>query len=129
MEESDINVLNRNCGARQVLALIADQWTALVIHVLGPEVRRYSDIQRLIPDISPKMLTQTLRKLERDGLVERTVYPVVPPKTEYCLTPLGQSLLNPLRVLCRWAEDHLDDVEHARAHFERRKTQDRASVD
>lgn len=125
MREPDINVLNRNCGARQVLALIADQWTALVIHVLGPEVRRYSELQRLIPDISPKMLTQTLRKLERDGIIQRTVYPVVPPKTEYRLTALGQSLLEPLRVLCRWAEEHLADVEGARARFEHGQAQSR----
>lgn len=118
MKGIDGDVMEKNCGSRQVLGLLADQWTVLVIHALGSEIRRYSELQRMIEGISPKMLTQTLRKLERDGIITRTVYPVVPPKTEYQLTDLGHSLLAPLRTLCLWAQEHFPDVEQARVQFE-----------
>jgi DNA-binding HxlR family transcriptional regulator len=97
-----------------VLDLIANRWTALVIYALAGGTQRYSALQRKIGGVSQKMLTQTLRKLERDGLVERRVYPVVPPKVEYSLTPLGRTLTGPLRAICRWAEGHLPELERAR---------------
>ncbi|MBD0304331.1 MAG: helix-turn-helix transcriptional regulator [Tolypothrix sp. T3-bin4] len=88
-----------DCPIQRVLETIADKWSVIVIYALSQtETRRYSELQRLIGGVSQKMLTQTLRKLERDGLVERQVYPVVPPKVEYSLTPLGKTLtelLNP----------------------------------
>src|SRR4051812_32354698 len=93
------SVLDEKCGAQRVLERIATKWTALVIHVLARGTRRYSELQREVGGISQKMLTQTLRGLERDGLVERTVYPVVPPRVEYALTPLGQTLVEPLGSL------------------------------
>jgi DNA-binding HxlR family transcriptional regulator len=80
--------------------------------------RRYSELQRLIGGVSQKMLTQTLRKLERDGLVERHVYPVVPPKVEYSLTPLGETLTELLKAVCKWAETHLDELEAARVRYD-----------
>ena len=79
MEHVQPDVFNPNCGSRRVLNLIADRWTALVIYALGRETRRYSDLEKMIGGISQKMLTQTLRNLERDGIVIRTVYPVAPP--------------------------------------------------
>jgi DNA-binding HxlR family transcriptional regulator len=113
------NVLDPNCGSRRVLNLIADRWTALVIYALGRETRRYSDLERLIGGISQKMLTQTLRNLERDGIVVRTVYPVVPPHVEYALTPLGMTLIDVLASLCRWAQENLSAVEAAREQYHR----------
>ena len=87
----------------------------LVIYALSNQVRRHGDLKRRIGGISQKMLTQTLRSLERDGLVTRSVYDVVPPRVEYALTPLGKTLLEPLRAICRWAENHLPHVKSARA--------------
>jgi DNA-binding HxlR family transcriptional regulator len=109
------SVFNAKCGSQQVLDLIADRWTTLVIYALAKGTRRYSELQRIIGGVSQKMLTQTLRNLERNGLVKRQVYPVVPPKVEYTLTPVGQTLIEPLRAICRWAEEHLQDLEQARA--------------
>lgn len=113
-----IDVFDVNCGSRLVLDLIADQWTALVIHALGDDIKRYGELREMIQGVSQKMLTQTLRKLEREGIVQRKVYPVSPPKVEYLLTPLGKTLLEPLRVLCQWAEQHLDEVQRAREQYE-----------
>ena len=118
MEHMQPNVLDPNCGSRRVLNLIADRWTALVIYALGHETRRYSDLERLIGGISQKMLTQTLRNLERDGIVIRTVYPVVPPHVEYKLTPVGITLIDALRALCMWAQDNLTVVETARNQYD-----------
>lgn len=93
--------------ARNMLALIGDRWTTVVLYCLSlREVRRFNELQRQIPDISKKMLVQTLRSLERDGLVERTVYPQVPPKTEYRLTEDGHRLREPIAELCRWAVEN-----------------------
>ncbi len=108
------NVFNARCGSQRVLDLIANRWTALVIYSLAGGTRRYSELHRKIGGVSQKMLTQTLRKLERDGLVERRVFPVVPPRVEYSLTPLGRTLTGPLRAICQWAEEHLPELERAR---------------
>jgi DNA-binding HxlR family transcriptional regulator len=108
------NVLNAQCPTRKVLDLIADKWTTLVIHILAGGTYRYSDLHRTIDGISQKMLTQTLRELEGNGLVLRKVFPEVPPRTEYSLTPLGLTLIEPLDALCAWAEHHLADLERAR---------------
>ena len=107
--------MNAHCGSRKVLDRIADKWTALVIHVLSEETKRSGELRRAISGISQKMLTQTLRSLEDDGLVERKVYPVVPPMVEYSLTPLGRTLTEPLEAICHWAEKHLPQLEAARA--------------
>lgn len=109
------NVLSANCPTRAVLDLIADKWTALVIHVLADGTHRFGELQRTIDGISQKMLTQTLRRLEHDGLVQRTVYPEVPPRTEYALTSLGKTLREPLQSLCAWAEKHLPTIATARS--------------
>ena len=106
------SVLSPGCPSRLVLDRIADKWTALVIQLLDRGgALRYSALQREIGDISQKMLTQTLRSLERDGLVRRKVYPVASPKVEYTLTPLGRTLIEPLNGLCRWTEKHLPELE------------------
>jgi DNA-binding HxlR family transcriptional regulator len=109
------SVMNAHCLSRVVLSRIADKWTALIIHVLATGTRRYAELQREIGGISQKMLTQTLRSLERDGLVSRKVHPVVPPKVEYTLTPLGRTLIEPLNAICHWSDKHLPQLEANRA--------------
>lgn len=111
------DVLNQQCPTRRALDLIADKWTALVIYLLSRGTHRFGELQKAIGGISQKMLTQTLRNLEQNGLVKRTVFPVVPPHTEYELTPLGQTLIEPLSALCRWAEQHMPKLEAARRDF------------
>ena len=108
------------CPTRQLLDRIGDQWTVLVIGCLGSGPQRYTEIARRIEGVSQKMLTQTLRALERDGIVERTVFPVVPPHVEYDLTELGRTLQEPIRMLERWALQNIDAVLHARVGFDER---------
>jgi len=108
------DVFDNECPSRQVLDRIADKWTTLVIYALSDGTLRYGELQRRVKGVSQKMLTQTLRSLERDGLVTRKVYPVVPPVVEYTLTPLGRSLHKPLEAICRWAESHLSELLAAR---------------
>jgi DNA-binding HxlR family transcriptional regulator len=103
--------MDSQCPSRLVLDRIADKWTALIIQILAKGTMRYAELQRKIGGISQKMLTQTLRSLERDGLVQRTVHPVVPPKVEYSLTRLGRTLIEPLHGLCRWSEKHLHELQ------------------
>src|SRR5207248_7593256 len=116
------DVMNEKCPSREVLDRIADKWTALIILALSEAgTMRYGELQRRIGGISQKMLTQTLRSLEDDGLVERVVYPVVPPMVEYSLTPLGRTLTEPLEAICHWAEKHLPELEAARARSAKSK--------
>lgn len=102
---------------RQTLALIADKWAVLVITTLAGGSRRYNALRRELAEVSQKMLTQTLRDLECNGLVARTVYPDAPPRVEYDLTPLGRTLVEALTVLRDWAEAHYHEVEAARGRY------------
>ena len=106
------------CRPRQALDLISDRWSMIVVKALAEGIRRYGELHRGIDGISQKMLTQTLRSLERDGLVRRTAYPVVPPRVEYELTPLGQSLTEPIAAIGAWAERHLDEILLARQQYD-----------
>ena len=108
------NVFSEQCFSRQLLDLIANKWTALIIYALAAGTKRHSQLKREIGGISQKMLTQTLRRLERDGLVMRTVYAEVPPIVEYELTQLGETVLVPLRDMCAWAEQHRDQIQALR---------------
>lgn len=105
------SVLSPGCPSRLVLDRIADKWTAIIIQVLARGALRYSALRREIGEISQKMLTQTLRSLEQDGLVRRKVYDSATPKVEYTLTSLGRTLIEPLQGLCRWSEKHLSELE------------------
>lgn len=93
-------------GASLVVSLLADKWTIPLIHALARGTRRTSELKRLLGGVSQKMLTQTLRTIEDHGLIERRVYPEVPPRVEYSLTPLGRSLNEPLTIICEWTEQH-----------------------
>jgi DNA-binding HxlR family transcriptional regulator len=108
------------CPTRQVLDRIGDKWTALVIGLLEDGSQRFSELQRSIGGISQKMLTQTLRNLERDGLVDRTVYPEAPPRVEYTLTPLGDTLCAPIAAIRDWADAHIDAVIEAQVDYDNR---------
>jgi DNA-binding HxlR family transcriptional regulator len=104
-------LLDDNCPVRQVINIVGDKWTLPVLYVLRQGRKRYSEIQREIPGISKKMLTQTLRRLESDNILKRKIYPVVPPKTEYALTPFGNELIQPLTVLANWAWEHQAELK------------------
>lgn len=105
------------CPVRDVLAQIGDKWSTLFLMLLAERPHRFGELRRAVPDISQRMLTQTLRDLQREGLVARQVLPLVPPGVEYRLTPLGQSLSEPLAQLVRWAEAHHAAVRAARSAF------------
>ena len=107
------------CPVRDVIANFGDKWSILVIVGLRQGSRRFSELRRDLPDISQRMLTQTLRKLEREGLVSRAVTPSIPPRVDYALTGLGQSLIPPLIGLAGWAVEHGPSIVAARARFDR----------
>jgi DNA-binding HxlR family transcriptional regulator len=120
---TDAEVYNQAaCPSRLILDRIADKWTTLIIGILAQsEHRRFNELRRMIGGISQKMLTQTLRDLERDGLVKRTIYPEIPPRVEYELTALGRTLCGPLGSITQWAHDHMDEVKSAQATFDARR--------
>jgi DNA-binding HxlR family transcriptional regulator len=109
------------CEVRQILDRIADKWSLLAIALLEGRTLRFNELRREIDGISQRMLTVTLRQLERDGLVTRTVYPVVPPRVEYALTPLGRTLHSTIQALVTWTETHQDEVVAARAAYDARE--------
>ena len=102
-----------------ILNRIGDKWSVMVVGYLRQKTMRFNELRHAIGGISQRMLTLTLRNLERDGLVTRTVYPEIPPRVEYTLTELGQTLTDPLHALWEWAAAHQDDVKAARAAYDR----------
>ena len=108
------------CPSREVLDRIGDRWTVLLMGALAAGSRRFTELARDVEGISQKMLTQTLRGLERDGLVRRTVSGTVPVRVDYELTPLGRTLRGPIAALESWATAHMDDVVSARAQYDAR---------
>ncbi|MDD5126154.1 MAG: helix-turn-helix domain-containing protein [Methylovulum sp.] len=112
------NVYDAQCPTRLVLNRIADKWTVLVVSSLEGGTKRFSTLRREIGGVSQKMLTQTLRGLERDGLVTRTIYPSVPPKVEYSLTPLGRTLVSLLDAIRVWSETHIEEVLKAQTMYD-----------
>ncbi|WP_100498253.1 winged helix-turn-helix transcriptional regulator [Geodermatophilus chilensis] len=111
-----------DCPSRQTLDRIGDRWTILVFGALADGPRRFTELARRIEGVSQKMLTQTLRGLERDGLVTRTVHASVPPRVDYELTPLGRTLSGPIAALEQWARDHMGEVLAARAAYDAERT-------
>ena len=112
--------LRHGCEVRQILDRVADKWSLLTIALLERQTLRFSELQRQIDGVSQRMLTVTLRQLERDGLVTRTVYPVVPPRVEYSLTDLGCTLLSTIQSLVSWTEEHQAEIAAARAAYDAR---------
>ena len=106
---------------REVLVRIGDKWSVLVIGLLGQRGRRFTELLHDVDGISQRMLTVTLRGLERDGLVSRTVHAVVPPRVDYALTPMGRTLLATVTDLARWAERHSTDIEGSRTAYDKRQ--------
>jgi DNA-binding HxlR family transcriptional regulator len=126
-EHTDVTVLppyahqSSDCrGVASILARVGDKWSLFVIMLLGNGPRRFNEIKRMVGGISQRMLTLTLRGLERDGLVTRTVFPTIPPRVDYELTDLGRGLWQPAEALGKWAHDHQTEIEDARARFDRR---------
>ena len=106
------------CRTREVLDIVGDKWSLLVVRNLSQGPRRFTELKRAIDGISQRMLTVTLRGLERDGLVTRTMYPEVPPRVEYALTPLGATLREIVGALIEWSGAHLAEVDAARARYD-----------
>jgi DNA-binding HxlR family transcriptional regulator len=126
-EHTRVPVLSSNAhvesdcqGVASVLARVGDKWSVLVIMMLGQGPRRFNELKRMIGGISQRMLTLTLRGLERDGLVTRTVFPTIPPRVDYELTALGRGLWEPVEALGLWARDHQAEIETARGRFDGR---------
>jgi DNA-binding HxlR family transcriptional regulator len=111
-----------NCPVRDVLDRIGDKWSTLLVFTLAERPHRFGELRRAVFDISQRMLTQTLRELQRDGLISRKVHPTTPPSVEYALTPLGRSLLEPLSHLIRWADENHGAIRTARSKFEREES-------
>jgi DNA-binding HxlR family transcriptional regulator len=109
-----------DCEVRQILDRVADKWSLLVIALLENRSMRFTELRRQIDGISQRMLTVTLRQLERDGLVTRTVHPVVPPRVDYALTPLGAGLHDTIQALVSWTEKHQSEIAAARAAYDER---------
>jgi DNA-binding HxlR family transcriptional regulator len=116
--DGQFDVLSAACPTRQVVNRIGDRWSLLVLFALEGGTLRFQELRRAVDGISQKMLTQTLRALERDGLVTRTVYASVPPKVEYNLTSMGATLSEPVAVIRIWAYEHMDLINEARTRFD-----------
>ena len=108
------------CRAREVLQRVGDKWSVYVIDMLGHGTRRFSELHRDIDGITSRMLTVTLRGLERDGIVTRTLHPVIPPRVDYALTPMGRTLLDTIGQLVSWTDTHLAEIDEARAAYDAR---------
>ena len=106
------------CRAREVLQRVGDKWSVYVIGLLGQGTKRFSELHRSIDGITARMLTVTLRGLERDGIVTRTIHPVIPPRVDYTLTPMGQTLLDTIDRLVAWTDSHLSEIGAARAAYD-----------
>jgi DNA-binding HxlR family transcriptional regulator len=113
------DVMN-GCRIREILDRVGDKWSLQVIFHLGAGPQRFTALKRSIDGVSQRMLTVTLRGLERDGIVTRTMYPVIPPRVEYALTPLGGTLLDAAGILVSWADAHLAEVDAAREAYDAR---------
>lgn len=120
MSQYEHTCMIRSDGGRTIRAVldrICDKWTLLIVVTLDQGRLRFSDLHRRIPGVSQRMLTLTLKNLERDGLVSRTAYAEVPPRVEYALTPMGQSLIPPALALAGWATEHIAEIEASRAAY------------
>jgi len=113
-----ISIRDKALQSRDAIELLSNKWRITVIHILRDEPLRTNAIQAAMSEVSPKVLTQTLRGMERDGLIHREIYNVVPPHVEYRLTPMGKSLIKPLQDLCHWTKAHNQERDVARSRFD-----------
>jgi DNA-binding HxlR family transcriptional regulator len=120
MQVGPWNIFDNACPSRQIFERIADRWTSLVLMALEDGTLRFSELKRKVQGVSQKMLTQTLRGLERDGLVTREVFPTVPVTVEYTLTPLGVSLLGAVQQIRTWAYANIGEIDTARERYDQR---------
>lgn len=119
MSPSHPGVANSCPAVREVLSRVGDKWSVLVVVLLKDGPQRFSELRRAIEGISQRMLTLTVRGLERDGLITRTIYPTIPPRVDYELTRLGETLLEPVAALADWAEENRTEIQAARAKFDK----------
>ena len=124
MSPGHTKVRAEDCPVREILDRIGDKWSVLVVALLGDGPRRFSELRRSIDRISQRMLTLTLRQLERDGLVTRTPYPEIPPRVDYALTRLGRTLLEPIQALSAWAVANRGAIQAARLRYDTRAGQE-----
>lgn len=117
-ETSSLDALSNCAGVAEVLKQIGDKWTVQVVVALHRQARRFNEIKRHVPGISQQMLVRTLKALERDGMVNRTVHHTTPPQVEYSLTPVGLSLSEPVRQLAAWAIDHHEVIRDSRRRYD-----------
>jgi len=115
-DEGDL--FDPDCATRLVLDRIGDKWTVLVVLLLSDGPLRFSELRKLLGRVAPKVLTQTLRRMERDGLVSREVFAEVPPRVDYALTDLGHSLIRPIAVVGEWAEVHVNLITRAQTEYD-----------
>ena len=121
LQSNSEELYGNTCNARLVLDLLVDKWAALTVGLLGQKTTRFAELHRKIAGISQKMLTQTLRHLERDGMVQRTVYPEVPPRVEYSLTPLGRGLRELIAPIREWSNANIQDIIAAQLEYSARE--------
>ena len=117
-EQRPFDVMSPGCPSRSIMQRMGDKWTPLVFLALEAGPRRFSQLRQDIGGVTPKVLTQTLRSLERDGLLTRTIYPEIPPRVEYELTELGVSALGPLEVIRAWSQDHAEKINRSRNDYD-----------
>ena len=119
---SQFNVSEEDCFNRHVLDTVINKWSSLIFYALSQGPKRYNELRSMIEGISQTMLTNTLRRLERDGLVHREIYPVIPPKVEYSLTPLSETLIPIFKEIYQWTSEHMSEIEQAQKQYDRRKS-------
>ena len=125
MSPSHKHVRGECLAVREVLNRVGDKWSVLIVALLGDGTKRFSELRRMIEGISQRMLTLTLKGLERDGLITRTVYPTIPPRVDYQLTKLGRGLLVPITGLANWAGENRQKIQDAREKYDARYSKDR----
>lgn len=113
-----LTIRHRALQSRDAIDLLSKKWRITIIHILRDGALRTNEIQGAVSEVSPKVLTQTLRGMERDGLIDREIFNVVPPRVEYRLTSMGKSLIKPLEELCHWAKAHIEERDNARSKFD-----------
>lgn len=120
LSDDNFNILEKDCFNRHVLDIVINKWSSLIFYSLSRGPKRYSELKRMIEGISQTMLTSTLRKLERNGLVHREIFPVIPPKVEYSITSLGKTLIPLMEQIYAWTGEHMSGIQAAQKEYDQR---------